>query len=171
MFVHDKENNVLEQYFSSQTLYPDCLCSTGRQNKFLSRGGLTGVAMVVRAWVATSEWVYLQQSSAANFSCRPATLSDDHVGEYERAAGSWSSTGYWAQLQSKYIPFKWRAAHVANVIVRHEKKSRRQKARNAVSLTRSLCSASIQLLWNVISSALNVVVWLSDPVFPNFAGC
>lgn len=162
MFVHDKENNALEQYFSSQTLLPDCLCSTGRQNKFLSRGGLTGVAMVVRAWVATSEWVYLQQSSAANLSCRPATLSDDHVGEYERAAGSWSSTGYWAQLQSKYIPFKWRAAHVANVIVRHEKKKQtaegeKRSLPNQISL---FCIHSAALKRDQLSAKCrSVTVW------------
>lgn len=39
------KSDILEQYFSSQTLYPNCVWSTGRQNKFLSRGGRTGVAM------------------------------------------------------------------------------------------------------------------------------
>lgn len=104
--------DILEQYFSSHTLYPNCVCSTGRQNKFLSRGGRTGVAMAAckpQLNECTRSWV-------ANFYCRPR-LPDKHVREDERAAGSQSSAGYWAQLQSKYIPSKWRAAHVAAVTV------------------------------------------------------
>lgn len=110
--------DILEQYFSSQTLYPNCVCSTGRQNKFLSRGGRTGVAMAAcepQLNECTHSWV-------ANFYCRPR-LPDEHVREDERAAGSQSSAGYWAQLQSKYIPSKWRAARVAAVIVSYSTKA------------------------------------------------
>lgn len=59
--------DILEQYFSSHTLCPSCVCSTGRQNKFLSRGGRTGVAMAAckpQLNECTHSWV-------ANFYCRP----------------------------------------------------------------------------------------------------
>lgn len=169
--------DILEQYFSSQTLFPNCVCSTGRQNKCLSRGGRTGVAMAAckpQLNERTHSWV-------ANFYCRPR-LPDEHVREDERAAGSQSSAGYWAQLQSKYIPSKWRAARVAAVIVGYSTKAvkfpgigEKHALRYQVSHISDNCRTA---LFDIIRLPLNGSAWCSmlwrdglTRFFMNFAGC
>lgn len=165
--------DILEQYFSSQTLFPNCVCSTGRQNKFLSRGGWTGVAMAAckpQLNECTHSWV-------ANFYCRPR-LPDEHVREDERAAGSQSSAGYWAQLQSKYIPSKWRAARVAAVIVSYSTKAvefrevgEKHALRYQVSHIRDNCRAALSAIILLLFKTDQLSVQCLDVmVWPGFSG-